>query len=92
MRLQKNYPFWIACFVASVGLFFIVLPMVSNSILSVRAPNKYYLSSGALLFIYAGCRYGYLALKGRLKRQGITITEVRKQALKKITWLSIKLK
>lgn len=84
MRIQKNYPFWIACFVTSVGLFFTVLSMVPNSIISVRAPNKYFLSTGALIFIYAGCRYGYLALKGRLKRQGITTTEVRKQALKKI--------
>lgn len=84
MQLQKNYPFWIACFVASVGLFFAVLPLVQNSIIHVKAPHKYYLSAGALLFIYAGCRYGYLAIKGRLKRQGVTTTEVRKQALKKI--------
>jgi len=85
MRLQNNYPFWVACFVTAVGLFFTVLPIVPNSILSVGIPNNYFLSAGALLFTCAGCRYGYLAFKGRLKKQGATISEVRKQALKKIT-------
>jgi hypothetical protein len=81
MKLHKNFPFWVACFVALVGLFYAALPMIENSLISFKSPHKYYVAIGGLIFFLAGCRYGYLSLKGQLKRQGINISDVRKRAL-----------
>jgi len=38
----------------------------------------------SFIFFLLGVRYAYLALKGKLEPKGISVTEIRKQALEKM--------
>ena len=84
MNLLKNIPFWIAIYVALVGLMFTILPVVQTSLVDFKEPNKYFLMGFSVIFFLLGVFYGYLALRGKLKPKGVSVNEVRKQALEKI--------
>ncbi|MFO7556658.1 MAG: HEAT repeat domain-containing protein [Desulfobacterales bacterium] len=84
MKLLKNYPFWVAFYVTVVGLGFSILTIVRTPQLDFKEPNKYYLTGISIIFFILGVRYGYLALRGKLEPKGVTVKEVRKQALRKI--------
>jgi len=84
MKLLKNYPFWVAFYVTVVGLGFSILMIVRTPPLDFKEPNKYYLAGISIIFLILGVRYGYLAFKGKLEPKGVTVKEVRKQALRKI--------
>jgi hypothetical protein len=84
MNLVKNVPFWVACFVAATGLFFSIVTLTPLSAIQFAAPNAYFLTVVAVILFIAGGAYALLALKGGLKKQGVTVTEVRKKALEKI--------
>ena len=84
MKLLKNFPFWVAFYVALVGLTFIVLPVVQTSLMDFKEPNKYFLMGISVILFLLGVRYSYLALREKLEPKGISVREVRKQALEKI--------
>jgi len=84
MKLLKNYPFWVSCYVTAVGLGFGVLTMVRTPPLEFKESNPYVLMGISLIFFILGVRYGYLALRGKLEPKGITVKDVRKEALRKI--------
>jgi len=84
MKLLKNFPFWIAFCVAIVGLMFTILPVVQTSLVEFKEPNKYFLMGISVIFFLLGAFYGYLAFMGKLEPNGISVREVRKQALEKI--------
>jgi len=84
MKLLKNFPFWVAFCVAFLGLMFTVLPVVQTSLVDFKEPNKYFLMGISFIFFLLGALYGYLALRGKLEPNGISVREVRKQALEKI--------
>jgi hypothetical protein len=84
MKLLKNFPFWVAFCVALVGLIFSILPVAQTSLINFKEPNKYFLMGISFIFFLFGVRYGYLALRGKLEPKGISVREVRKEALEKI--------
>ncbi|MEJ2657488.1 MAG: hypothetical protein P8012_09870 [Desulfobacterales bacterium] len=84
MKLLKNFPFWIAFYVAFVGLLFTVLPVGQTSPVDFKEPNKYFLIGISFILFILGIRYVYLALRGKLEPKGISVKEVRKQAIKNI--------
>lgn len=84
MKLLTNFSFWIACYVALVGLIYSLLPMVQTSLVDFKEPNEYFLMGISVILFLLGVRYGYLSLRGKLEPNGISVREVRKQALEKI--------
>jgi hypothetical protein len=84
MKILKNFPFWVAVYIATVGLLFSLLPVAQTSLMELKAPNKYYLMGVAFIFFISGCWYGFAALRGKLEPRGVSVAEVRKQALEKI--------
>ena len=84
MKLLKNFPFWIAFYVALVGLTYSILPVVQISLMDFKEPNKYFLMGISFILFLLGVRYSYLVLREKLEPNGISVREVRKQALEKI--------
>ena len=84
MRLLKNFPFWVASYIAVVGLILIFLTVIQTPYIELNEPNKYFVAVGSFILFFLGVVYGYLALTGKLEPKGISITEVRKQSLEKI--------
>ena len=84
MKAFKNISSYVAAYVAIVGLFFIVLPVVQTSLIEFKAPNKYFLMGFAFILFVGGCWYGYLSLKGELEPDGVSVAEIRMEALEKI--------
>jgi len=84
MKAFKNISSYVAAYVAIVGLFFIVLPVVQTSLIEFKAPNKYFLIGFAFILFVGGCWYGYLSLRGELEPDGVSVIEIRKEKLEKI--------
>jgi hypothetical protein len=84
MKLLKNFPFWVASYVAIVGLALIFLTVFETSYIEFKEPHKYFVAAGSILLFSFGVVYGYLALRGKLESKGISVTEIRKQSIKKI--------
>jgi hypothetical protein len=84
MKLLKNFPFWVASYIMVVGIVLIFLSVIQTPYIELKEPNKYFVAAGSFIFLFLGVVYGYLALRGKLEPKGLSITEVRKQSLKKI--------
>ena len=84
MKLLKNFSFWVAFCVTFVGLIFSILPVAQTSLIDFKEPNKYFLMGISFIFFLSGVRYSYLALREKLEPNGISVREVRKQALENI--------
>lgn len=84
MNIQKAFPYLVAGYSVVVGLFFIILLLIDMPFLNVEAPGSYILSIVSLIFIVVGSCYIYLLNKGKLKRTGKFIAEVRQEAIEKM--------
>jgi hypothetical protein len=84
MKLLKNFPFWVAFYIAVVGLVLILLTIIQTPYIEFEEPNKYYVTAGSFILFILGVVYGYLALRGKLEPKGPSVTEIRKQSVEKI--------
>jgi hypothetical protein len=84
MKLSKNFPFWVAFYIAAVGLVLIFLTVIQTPFIEFKEANKYFVTAGSFILVILGVIYGYLALKGKLEPKGPSVTEIRKQSLDKI--------
>ena len=84
MKLLKNFPFWVASYITVLGLVLIFLTVIQTPYIELKEPNKYFVTLVSFILFFLGVVYGYLALRGKLEPKGLSVTEVRKQSLKKI--------
>ena len=84
MKLLKNFPFWVAFYIGVVGLVFFFLTVIQTPYIEFKEPNKYFLTVISFILFFLGVVYGYLALRGKLEPKGPSVTEIRKQSVKKI--------
>ena len=84
MRLLKNFSFLVSFYIAAVGLVLIFLTVIQPTFIEFKEPNKYFATVGSFIVFILGVVYGYLALRGKLEPKGPSVTEIRKQSLKKI--------
>ena len=84
MKLLKNFPFWVSFYIAFVGLVFISLTIIQTPYIEFKEPNKYFGTAVSFILFILGVVYAYLALREKLEPKGPTVTEIRKQSLKKI--------
>lgn len=84
MNLKKIFPLLIACYVVTVGLFLFGATIFDISFIGLASTKPQIIIIISFLLIVSGCYYGYRALKGKLKPEGKSVTEIRKQAIEKI--------
>jgi hypothetical protein len=84
MKLLKNFPFWVAFYIAVVGIVLFFLSIIQTPYIEFKEPNRYFVTLVSFILFFLGVVYGYLALRGKLEPKGISVTEVRKQSLEKI--------
>ena len=84
MKLLKNLPFWVASYIAVVGLVLIFLAVIETSHIEFKEPHKYFVATVAFILFFLGLVYGYLALRGKLESKGPSVTQIRKQSVKKM--------
>lgn len=84
MKILKNTPFWVSVYITVVGVSCGLIPILQITDFEFKAPNKYFLLGIAVVFIASGVRYTYLSLAGKLEPRGLSVADVRKEALEKI--------
>jgi hypothetical protein len=84
MNWRRDFPYVVACYLISVGLFFILSDMLGANYLSAGPPGKYYLYFLSIIFIVAGIVAVYLKFQGRLKKSGKSLKEVRLEAIENL--------
>jgi len=81
MNLNRNFLYVVACYLTAVGLFFIASDMLGADYISAMPPGKYYLYGLSMIFIAAGLGAVYLTYRGKLRKSGKSVKEVRLEAI-----------
>jgi hypothetical protein len=81
MYLKKNFPYLVGVFVVAVGVFFCLSTLFRGAFLNPEPPGSRFLIAVSIIFIGAGIYLSYLFKKGKLKKAGNSITEVRREAV-----------
>ena len=84
MYLKRNCPYIVAGYVTAVGLFFSYSAFIEGAFLDPEPPGSHFLAVLSIIFIGAGIYFIYLLNRGKLKKSGKTITEVRQEAIEKL--------
>jgi hypothetical protein len=84
MKLADSHPQLIAAAVAATGGLFLIAGIMEVPFLRAEPPGAYYLIGLAILFVLGGGFFLLKAKQGDLEPQGITVTDVRKQAIEKM--------
>jgi hypothetical protein len=81
MNLNRNFPYVVACYLIVIGLFFIASDMLGADYISAMPPGKYFLYGLSMIFIAAGVGAAYLRYRGKLRKSGKSVKEVRLEAI-----------
>jgi len=84
MYIKRVFPYLVACYSVAVGLLFITASLADIPFLDTEPPGSYILSAISITFIFGGVCFICLLYKGRLKKEGKTIAEVRRESVEKI--------
>lgn len=84
MKLVKWHPQLIAAAIAANGALFLGASVLDFPFLEVQLPRAYFLMGLSIVFLFGGGYFFIKAHRGYLKPQGITVTDVRKEAIEKL--------
>ena len=84
MILKNYFPLIVACYIVAVGLFFLSTVVVENTLITPDPGGRPVLLALSIAFAVAGAVFALLFFKGRLKRSGKTVKEVRLEAVGKL--------
>ena len=84
MILKSYFPLIVACYVAAVGLFFLSTLVIENALIRLDPGGQPVLLALSIVFVVAGAVFALMFFKGRLKRSGVTVKEVRLEAVAKL--------
>jgi len=84
MYLKKNFPFLVAGYCIAVGVFFCVSALFEGVFLDPEPPGSRFLIVVSIILICTGIYFIYLYHRGKLKKSGKSITEVRRDAVGKL--------
>lgn len=79
--LKKIFPVAIACFITATGLFFLVNVLFDPSPLTIESGATIRVAGIAILLIGSGLLFVYFAKADKLRKDGPSVTEVRKEAV-----------
>lgn len=84
MMLKSYFPLIVAGYVVAVGLFFLSTVVIENALITPEPAGRPVLAALSIAFAVAGAVFAVLFFKGRLKRSGVTVKEVRLEAVAKL--------
>lgn len=84
MILKSYFPLIVAGYVVAVGLFFLSTAVTENGLITPDPGGRPVLLALSIAFAAAGIVFALMFFKGRLKRSGITVKEVRMEAVAKL--------
>lgn len=84
MKLVDSHPHLIAAAIAATGGLFLGAGIIGFPFLQAEPPGVYFMLGLAIAFIFGGGFFLLKAKQGDLEPQGITVTDVRKQAIAKM--------
>jgi hypothetical protein len=84
MSVKKNFPYVVAGYIIATGVFFCMSTLIEGALLDLEPPGRYVLLAVSIIFIGAGIYSVYLVNRGKLRRAGKSVTEVRREAVEKI--------
>jgi len=84
MVLKSYFPLIVAGYVVAVGLFFLSTVEIDNALITPDPTGRPVLIALSIAFAVAGAVFAVLFFKGRLKRAGMSVKEVRMEAVAKL--------
>jgi hypothetical protein len=81
MNLNTNFPYVVAYYSVAGGLFFIFSDILGANYLSAKPPGKYLLYGFSIFSIAAGIGAVYLMYRGKLRKSGKSVKEIRLEAI-----------
>lgn len=84
MKLVDSHPQLIAAAIVATGALFLGASLLEFPFMTVEPPGAYFMMGVAVVFIAGGSYFLLKARRGDLKPQGVTVTDVRKQAIEKM--------
>jgi hypothetical protein len=84
MKLTDSHPQLIAAAIAATGALFLGASILELPFMELKPPGAYYMMGLSIVFIVAGGYFLWKARRGHLEPDGVTVTDVRKQAIEKM--------
>ena len=79
--LKKIFPLSIACFITATGVFFLVNVLFEPSLLTIEPAGTIRVAGIAIVLTASGLLFVYFARADKLRKDGPSVTEVRKEAV-----------
>jgi len=84
MYLKKHFPLVVAVYITAGGMFFCISALIEGALLNPEPPGRHFLLVVSIIFIAVGIYSIYLFNRGKLKKAGKSIAEVRQEAVEKM--------
>ena len=84
MHLERIVAHFIAGYLIVVGLLFGIASTIQMPYFSVQPSHQWLVLGISAFFLVAGIGAFYLLRKGKLKKEGVTIADVRQEAIEKM--------
>jgi predicted CopG family antitoxin len=84
MHLERIFAHIVAGYLIAVGLFFGLASIFQISYIHIEPTGKFYVLGISAVFAASGACSFFLLRKGKLKKEGASLTEVRQEAIEKL--------
>ena len=84
MVFKRKFPLIVASYIIAVGLFFTAAALFEIPLIGLKSSRPQVMIIISIVLSFMGFYYMYMALKGKLRPQGESITEIRKKAVNNI--------
>lgn len=84
MNLKQNFPYVVAGYIFATGVFFGMSALIEGALLDPEPPGRYVVLAVSIIFMGAGIYSIYLVKRGKLRKAGKSVTEVRREAIGKM--------
>lgn len=84
MHLERIFAHVVAGYLIAVGLFFGLAAIFQVPYLHIESAGKFYVLIISAVFAALGAGSFFLLRKGKLKKEGATLAEVRQEAIEKL--------
>ena len=85
MNVKGYFPYLVSGFITCVGLFFLAAGFIGGPYLEAEPPGRHVLLGLSIFFIVVGLLAAVLVRQGKLKKVGITVVDVRKETISKLS-------
>jgi hypothetical protein len=84
MNSKEIFPVTVMGYLLLIGIFFLIASTIGIPFFTAKTPGKYYLTAISISFILLTGYFFVLWQRGRLKKKGITVVDIRKETIEKM--------